>query len=95
MLHAGGGKCIQIIPIHLRCDVCLFLVHDKFVPQMDETDTFITLRLIIIKLFFKDLQVKTVICAMEADSKSSNFCHLSHTKLDIQSDIYNLCRLAL
>lgn len=37
-----GQKCIQIIPLHLRYDLYLFLVHDKFVPQMDETDTFIT-----------------------------------------------------
>lgn len=48
-----GKKCIQIIALQLRCDLYLFLVHDKFVPQMDETDTFITLRLIIIKLFIK------------------------------------------
>lgn len=37
-----GEKCIQIIPLHLKCDLYLFLVHDKFVPQMDETDTFIS-----------------------------------------------------
>lgn len=95
MLRAGGKKCILIIPLHLRCDLYLFLVHDKFVLQRDETDTFITLGLIIINLFFKDLQAEMLICGMEAVFKSSNSCHLSHTKLNIKSGIYNPCRLAL
>lgn len=62
---------------------------------MDETDTFITLGLIIIKLLFKDLQVEMLICGMDAVFKSSNFSPLSHTKLNIESDVYNQCRLTL